>query len=357
MYVHPEKDMIIVAHVDDFLCLGSKAELVLFLQGLQGEFECTGQMLGYGAEEVREFKFLGRTVRLADGGLEWEGDAEHVEAFLEKLGSESLKDSRTPGTKRDVGSEVRAPLGPAEAKDYRGLVALFNFISQDRPDISYASKEVSKCMSSPAVCDMGPLKRMARYLSLYPRSVCLYNWQEAPASIEVFTDSDWGGDLATRRSTSGGCILRGSHLVAHWSRTQQVVALSSAEAELNGICKAASEGLAASNMAMELLHLLPLEVRTDASAARGIVQRQGTGKVKHLEVRQFWVQEREANHQLQVIKIPRAINWSDLMTHHWSESEGDMLLAGMSVLRRGHPHESPARGGQRDQTLGEAYGE
>ena len=34
-----------------------------------------------------------------------------------------------------------------------------------------------------------------------------------------------------RRSTSGGVILHGSHSLLHWSRTQQLVALSSAEAE------------------------------------------------------------------------------------------------------------------------------
>ena len=35
----------------------------------------------------------------------------------------------------------------------------------------------------------------------------------------------------------------GSHLLTHWSRTQSCVALSSGEAELNGMLKAASEGL------------------------------------------------------------------------------------------------------------------
>ena len=100
-------------------------------------------------------------------------------------------------------------------------------------------------------------------------------------------------------------------------------------------------------MAHELLHSVPLMIKTDASAVRGVVQRQGAGKVKHLEVRQLWIQEREANGQLQVVKVPRAVNWSDLMTHHWSESEGERLIAGMSVLRRGPSDEFPARGGQR----------
>ena len=120
----------------------------------------------------------------------------------------------------------------------------------------------------------------------------------------------------------------------HWSRTQQVVSLSSAEAELHALCKGASEGLAVANMAAEMYMGIPLRLLTDSSAARGIVQRSGVGKVKHLDIKTLWLQEREAVGDFACIKVPRLLNWSDLMTHHWSEVEGDMHMAGMSVQRR-----------------------
>ena len=110
-------------------------------------------------------KFLGRTIRLAAIGLDWEGDSKHVVAFLIKMKSEPLRGSRTPGTKRDIDLYVRVSLGPVEAKDYRGLVALLNLISQDRLDISYASKDVSKSMSSPAVVDRVPPEAYSRTLN------------------------------------------------------------------------------------------------------------------------------------------------------------------------------------------------
>ena len=120
----------------------------------------------------------------------------------------------------------------------------------------------------------------------------------------------------------------------HWSRTQQVVSLSSAEAELHALCKAASEGLAASNMSHELYMPLELRLLTDSSAARGIVQRQGCGKVKHLDVKTLWIQERESSGDLTVVKVPRLENCSDLMTHHYTESEAQLHLTRMSVERR-----------------------
>ena len=146
----------------------------------------------------------------------------------------------------------RVQLSAGKAKAYRGLAALANLMAQDRADIGYSSKEVSKTMSDPAECDLMAMKRLGRYIADHPRCVNLMKWQATPKSIDCYSDSDWGGDLVTRRSTSGGCIFYGQHLVMSWSRTQQVVSLSSAEAELHGLTKCASEGLAAANISMEL---------------------------------------------------------------------------------------------------------
>ena len=128
--------------------------------------------------------------------------------------------------------------------------------------------------------------------------------------------------------------MRGGHLLHSWSRTQQIVSLSSAEAELHGLCKAASEGLAAANMARELYMPMTLRLLTDSSAARGIVQRAGCGKVKHLDVKSLWLQEREASGDLETVKIPRLENMADLLTHHYSEPEANLHLTRMSVERR-----------------------
>ena len=337
VYVHPATGMLIVAHVDDFLVLGTKPELKGFLVGLQKDFECTGDILGYDDSDVQVLKFLGRTITLTKDGLEWEGDKKHVPQFLAKLKedfgnieqSKEMKGAKTPGVKKTDPDEERILMGPTASKSYRGLVALANFMAQDRSDIGYASKEVSKTMSSPAECDLGPLKRLGRYLTEFPPCATCHYWQVAPSVLSAYSDSDWGGDQVTRRSTSGGCILRGGHLIMHWSRTQQVISLSSAEAELHALCKAASEGLGIGYMAREMLMPIELRLLTDSSAARGIVQRQGAGKVKHLDIKSLWIQEREREKDLQVDKVPRLLNWSDLLTHHWSEAEGEAHLDGM----------------------------
>ena len=98
-------------------------------------------------------------------------------------------------------------------------------------------------MACPRVGDEIPLKRVIKYLRHRPRCVLKYDWQAPTEEITVYVDSDWANEETTRRSTSGGAMMCGSHLIHHWSRTQATVALSSGEAELNAAVKGISEGL------------------------------------------------------------------------------------------------------------------
>ena len=182
-------------------------------------------------------------------------------------------------------------------------------------------------------------------MTMYPSCAMFNAFQDCPGAILGFSDSDWGGDLVTRRSTSGGLLMHGLHLLCPWSKTQQFVSLSSAEAELHAICKAAGEGLGACSMCQDMGVDMELVLLTDASAARGIALRQGAGKVKHLDVKTLWIQERANRSDLFIEKIPRLQNWSDLLTHHWNEQEGDRHLTGMGVWRRSGPLRGPREGG------------
>ena len=50
-------------------------------------------------------------------------------------------------------------------------------------------------------------------------------------SLIGFTDSDWAGNVADQKSTSGCCFSLGSTALLWFSRKQKSVALSFAEAE------------------------------------------------------------------------------------------------------------------------------
>ena len=85
----------------------------------------------------------------------------------------------------------------------------------------------------------------------------------------------------------------GKHWVKGWSHTQGIIALSSGEAEFYGLVKGGSTGLGIVGMLEELgVKGATLVLLTDASAAKGMANRIGTGKVRHIEVHQLWLQEK-----------------------------------------------------------------
>ena len=83
----------------------------------------------------------------------------------------------------------------------------------------------------------------------------------------------------------------------------------------------AIEGLNVQRLAATLGDELSLELRTDASAARGVLLRQGVGKVRHLQVKQLWLQENVAAGELTIVQIPRAESCADALTHPWGVSD------------------------------------
>ena len=87
--------------------------------------------------------------------------------------------------------------------------------------------------------------------------------------------------------------MSGSHAVKSWSTTQQVIALSSGEAEYYSMVRGGSMGLGINAIAEDMgVSLRVIVVKTDASAAKGIASRRGLGKVRHIDVSQLWLQDR-----------------------------------------------------------------
>ena len=125
------------------------------------------------------------------------------------------------------------------------------------------------------------VKRVVRYLKGEPRVIYEYKWQNQE-NLCVYVDTDWAGCFKTRKSTSRGAIMRGSHLIKHWSTTQQTIALSSGEAELKGIIKGATEGIGLKSVGRDLGLDHSIAVYTDSSAAMGMVARKGIGRVRHI---------------------------------------------------------------------------
>ena len=140
-------------------------------------------------------------------------------------------------------------------------------------------------MSRPTARAWEMLKRIARYLKGKPRLIWKYDWQGETEVFDITSDANWAGCKRGRKSTSGGTIMLGTHLIRTYSKTQATIAKSSGEYELYALVRASAEGLEMTTLLSDFGAVdLRVSIGMDASAAIGIAQRNGLNKVRHVEV-------------------------------------------------------------------------
>ena len=108
--------------------------------------------------------------------------------------------------------------------------------------------------------------------------------------------------------------MLGKRLIKGWSTTQQPIAMSSGEAELYALVKAASQakGLVANLADFEIK--CNAVVKTDSTAALGIVHRRGLGRTRHIDVQFLWVQQEVGKKTHEVQNVPTDAKPADMLT-------------------------------------------
>ena len=328
VFRNPARRLTASVHGDDFTIAGPKSQLDWLKLQMEQKYELTELgRLGPGETDDKEVKVLNRMIRWTSRGVEYEADPRQVERFVVDLGLEGCKHVSTPGVKQtheNLQKDQQLPEYKQTA--YRAVAARGNYIAADRPELQFPAKEICRWMASPSDSGTQALKRMGRFLEHHKRLVYQYPFQEA-RRLDVYSDTDWAGCIRTRKSTSGGCIMVGKHLIKSWSSTQALISLSSGEAEFYGVVKASGMALGFQALLKDLDVRMPIRVWTDSSATMGICTRQGLGKLRHVDTRCLWVQQRVRNGDVELRKVRGDMNPADLFTKHLaSETKIEDLL-------------------------------
>jgi len=167
-----------------------------------------------------------------------------------------------------------------------------------RPDIAFAVSSVSRYASNPTEEHMQAVHRILKYLNGTINYQLTYRGTLAP--LIGYSDADWGGDLATYRSTSGFVFNIGSGAISWSAKRQPTVALSSCQAEHAGQTQAAKE-------AIWLRQLLAQLIPTDDKPYATIIYCDNQGAIalakdprfhsrtKHIAIQHHWIREHIAN--------------------------------------------------------------
>ena len=129
--------------------------------------------------------------------------------------------STTPGTTALKSPGGASLLQPGDVTRYRSVVGKLMWLMPLRPDLNFATKELSRALQGPTEEDYAKLKHLVKYLSATRN----YEFTISPshtsstdrATITSYVDSDWAGCKATRKSTSGGVLHINGVCVHHYS--------------------------------------------------------------------------------------------------------------------------------------------
>ncbi|XP_065081035.1 uncharacterized protein LOC135703684 [Ochlerotatus camptorhynchus] len=190
-------------------------EVKRLFDSLKEEFELT--CLG----EVRHF--LGMEVQRKDGVYRIRLQ-NYIENMVAKFGMEHAKTAKSP---MEPGFLKTDDSGEAfeDSSKYRSLVGGLLYIAVNaRPDIAACTAILGRKFSAPGEADWNAAKRVLRYL----KTTAAYSLQlggEPEQALIGYADSDWAGDVGSRKSTSGFVFSYAGGVISWASRRQTSVTL------------------------------------------------------------------------------------------------------------------------------------
>ena len=203
----------IVVHGDDFTATGKQQHLDMVKTAMREWYIITvKEVMGPYSGDYKDMCILNRRLKVEGEFLIYEPDLRHAKILCVEMGlKEDSKGLGAPVATEDAaatGTEEE-PLGPEETTRFRAPAARANYIAQDRTDVQFAAKELCREMSAPVASSWLRLKRFARYMLEYPSAEWRFTMEtELKADVlDVYSDSDWAGCKATRKSTSGGMLV------------------------------------------------------------------------------------------------------------------------------------------------------
>ena len=183
---------------------------------------------------------------------------------------------------------------------YRQLIgSLMYAMLGSRPDIAYSTSFLASFSENPKATHWTAAKRILRYLKSTANEGLLYNGNSKDrGELICYVDSDFAGDIDSRRSTSGYVVMYNGAPIVWKSQKQPTVALSTTEAEFIAACYACRELLGTRQLLKELGRDLssPTKVMIDNQAAIRLIQNPNIrARTKHIDVKFKFIQEKESD--------------------------------------------------------------
>ena len=214
-------------HVDDqLIASNSRPALDQFKAELNAQFECqdsgaAGHFLGFNIHRNRSERKL------------YISQEHYMEALLDRFDLSDCNPCKIPlpsGFRPLPATDDKFAL--AKHRPYPQIVGSILYASTvSRPDLAQPASVLSRFISKWNKSHYQAAKHLLRYIRGTSDLCLVFDGNCGKRIIQGYADAEWGGDLDTRRSTTGYLFRVYGGVVAWKSRRQPTFALSTTEAE------------------------------------------------------------------------------------------------------------------------------
>ena len=220
-------------------------------------------------------------------------------------------------SKNDLKSMTLKQQNFVDSFPYQSVVgALLYLAINTRPDIAYAVNSLARFNSCPTFLSCKTAIRVLCYLRDTATQGLNFNSEEL--NLRCLSDSDWAGDVDTRRSTTGYVVFAAGAPISWCSKLQSTVAISSMEAEYMAAFFAVQEVVWLKGVLseMDLGYGQPVPLLIDNQSAIRLAKNPMYHKrSKHIEIKWHWLREKVGEQNLvELVYVRSADNTADIFT-------------------------------------------
>jgi hypothetical protein len=232
----------------------------------------------------------------------------------------------------------------SDVPSYRRLIGRLIYLTNTRPDITFATQQLSQFLTSPTEQHFHAATRILRYLKKCPGQGLFFP-RDSSLCLTGYSDADWAGCLDSRRSISGQCFFLGQSMISWRTKKQLTVSRSSSEAEYRALGAATCE-LQWLLYLLQDLHVTlakdPVLYCDNQSALHIAANPVFHERTKHLEIDCHLVREKLQAGIMKLLPVSSSDQLADFFTKPLLPQPFNTLLFKLGMLDIYH---SPACGG------------
>ena len=316
-HAHADHSLFIKAHNSEFTALIVYVDDIVLTGNSLAEIERIKHILhtNFHIKDLGKLKyFLGIEVAHSDKGISL-CQRKYCLDLLKDSGMLGCKPSSTP-----MDSSLRLHNDSSGFLDdplsYRRLVGRLVYLTSTRPDIAFATQQLSQFMSKPTKAHHAAAIRVLRYLKGCPGKGLFFPRTCSPHLLG-FSDADWATCIDSRRSITGYCFFIGNSLVSWKTKKQTIVSCSSSEAEYRALASATCELQWLSYLLRDLripLSKTPVLYCDNHSALHIAANPVFHERTKHLDIDCHLVREKSQAGLMLLLPVPSSNQLADIFT-------------------------------------------